>query len=118
MTTPIQKEDVSTRAAFGNEIDIYDIEQSILDGATVRIYYESRLAKIHLTPDEAEILDEEVEAITEGEESTASEKPKAKWTQVEAIVGHTERLKTIAADMIDHFEKSRRRSTARRCLSA
>lgn len=103
--TPIEKEDISTRAVFGNEIDIYDIEQSIEDEATVRIYYESRLAKIHLKPDEAEKLDEEVESITEGQESTASEKAKAKWTQLEAIVGHAERLKIVAADMVDHFEK-------------
>jgi type I restriction enzyme R subunit len=103
--TPIEKEDASTRAVFGNEIDIYDIEQSIADEATVRIFYESRLAKVHLRPSEAETLDEEVEAITEGNESTASEKAKAKWTQLEAIVGHKERLKIVAADMVDHFEK-------------
>ncbi len=103
--TPIEKEDASTPAVFGNYIDVYDIEQSIADEATVKIYYESRLAKVHLKPDEREKLDEEVEAITEGEESTASEKAKAKWTQLEAIVGHKERLKSVAADLVDHFEK-------------
>jgi type I restriction enzyme R subunit len=103
--TPIEKEDASTPAVFGNYIDVYDIEQSIKDEATVKIYYESRLAKIHLKPEEKEKLDEEVEAITEGEESTASEKAKAKWTQLEAIVGHKERLKSVAADLVDHFEK-------------
>jgi type I restriction enzyme R subunit len=103
--TPIEKEDASTPAVFGNYIDVYDIEQSIADEATVKIYYESRLVKVHLKPEEAETLDEEVEAITEGQESTASEKAKAKWTHLEAIVGHKERLKSVAADLVDHFEK-------------
>lgn len=103
--TPIEKEDRSTRAVFGNEIDIYDISQAVTDGATVRIYYESRLAKVHLKPEEKEKLDAEVESITEGEESTAKEKAKAKWTQLEAIVGHRERIKTVAKDIIKHYEK-------------
>jgi len=103
--TPIEKEDRSTRAVFGNEIDVYDISQAVRDGATVRIYYESRLAKVHLKPEEKEKLDAEVEAITEGEESTAKEKAKAKWTQLEAIIGHRERLKSVAKDIIDHYEK-------------
>ena len=102
--TPVEKEDVSTRAVFGDEIDIYDIEQSIEDGATVKIYYESRLAKIHLKQEEKEKLDDEAASITEGEESTASEKAKAKWTQLEAVVGHRERLKTVAFDIVEHFD--------------
>lgn len=103
--TPIEKEDASTLAVFGNYIDIYDIEQAVDDGATVRIYYESRLAKIQLKPEEKELLDAEVESITEGEESTAKEKAKAKWTQLEAIVGHKDRLAIITKDIIDHYEK-------------
>lgn len=103
--TPIEKEDASTPAVFGNYVDVYDISQAVEDGATVRIYYESRLAKVHLRPDEKEKLDEEVEAITEGEESTAKDKAKAKWAQLEAIVGHKDRLKVIANDIIEHFEK-------------
>jgi len=103
--TPIEKEDASTLAVFGNYIDIYDIEQAVEDGATVRIYYESRLAKVQLKPEEKELLDAEVEAVTEGEESTAKEKAKAKWTQLEAIVGHKDRLRIIAKDIINHFEK-------------
>lgn len=105
--TPIEKEDSSTPAVFGNYIDVYDIAQAVEDGATVRIYYESRLAKVHLKPEEQAKLDEEVESITEGEEGTAKEKAKAKWTQLEAIVGHRDRLKMIAADIVDHFEKRR-----------
>jgi type I restriction enzyme R subunit len=103
--TPIEKEDASTPAVFGNYIDIYDIQKAVEDGATVPIYYESRLAKVHLKPEEAAKLDEEVEAITEGEESTAKEKAKAKWAQLEAIVGHRDRLKVVASDIVDHFEK-------------
>lgn len=103
--TPVEKEDASTPAVFGNYVDVYDIEQAVEDGATVRIYYESRLAKVHLKEDEKEKLDAEVEAITEGEESTASEKAKAKWTQLEAIIGHRDRLRVVAKDIIDHYEK-------------
>jgi type I restriction enzyme, R subunit len=102
--TPIEKEDASTPAVFGNYIDVYDIEQAVEDGATVRIYYESRLAKVHLKAEEKEKLDAEVEQITENEESTAKEKAKAKWTQLEAIVGHRERLKAVAEDTVKHFE--------------
>ena len=103
--TPIEKEDASTPAVFGNYIDIYDIAQSVEDGATVKIYYDSRLAKVHLKPEEKAKIDDEVEAITEGEESTAKEKAKAKWAQLEAIVGHRERLKVVAADIVAHYEK-------------
>ncbi len=102
--TPIEKEDASTPAVFGNYIDVYDIEQAVEDGATVRIYYESRLAHVHLKAEEKEKLDAEVEQITENEESTATEKAKAKWTQLEAIVGHRDRLNVVARDIISHFE--------------
>ena len=105
--TPIEKEDASTPAVFGNYVDVYDIAQAVEDGSTVRIYYESRLVKVHLKPEEAAKLDEEVESITEGEESTAKEKAKTKWVQLEAIVGHKDRLKTVATDIVDHFEKRR-----------
>lgn len=103
--TPIEKEDKSTPAVFGNYVDVYDIAQAVEDGATVRIYYESRLVKVHLKPEEAAKLDEEVELITEDEESTAKDKAKAKWAQLEAIVGHKDRLKAVAKDIIEHFEK-------------
>lgn len=103
--TPIENEDASTPAVFGKYIDIYDIEQAVEDGATVRIFYESRLAKVHIKESEKEKLDYEVDAITEGEESTATEKAKAKWTQLEAIVGHKDRLKLVAKDLVSHFEE-------------
>ena len=103
--TPIDRANLSTQAVFGNYIDIYDMEQSHEDGATVPIYYESRLVRVHLDEDEKEKLDAEVEGITENEESTAKEKAKAKWTRVEAIVGHRERIKSVADDIVKHFEQ-------------
>ena len=103
--TPIEKEDASTPAVFGDHVDIYDINQAVEDGSTVPIYYESRLVKVHLKPDEAAKLDEEVEFITENEENTVTQKAKARWTQLEAIVGHSDRLKAVAADIVDHFGK-------------
>lgn len=102
--TPIEKEDASTPAVFGNYVDVYDIAQAVEDGATVRIFYESRLAKIHLKEEEKAQLDTEVETITENEESTAAERAKAKWTQLEAIVGHKDRIATVAKDIVEHFE--------------
>ena len=103
--TPIDRADLSTQAVFGNYIDIYDMEQSNKDGATVPIFYESRLVKVHLKEEEKESLDAEVEEITENEESTAKEKAKAKWTRVEAIIGHRDRIKSVAEDIVKHFEE-------------
>jgi type I restriction enzyme R subunit len=105
--TPIEEEDASTSAVFGNYVDVYDIAQAVEDGSTVRIFYESRLAKVHLKPEEQAKLDDEVDLIGECDESYAKEKAKAKWAQMEAIVGHRDRLKVIAADIIEHFEKRR-----------
>lgn len=102
--TPIETEDKSTMSVFGNYIDVYDIEQAVEDGATVKIYYESRLAQIHLKEEYRAELDKEVDEVLESEESTASEKAKTRWTQLEAIVGHRDRLKTVAKDIVDHFE--------------
>jgi type I restriction enzyme R subunit len=102
--TPIEKEDRSTPAVFGNYIDVYDIQRAVEDGSTVRIFYESRLAKIHLKEEVKELLDEEMENIMESEESTATEKAKAKFAQLEAVVGHQSRLAVVAKDIVDHFE--------------
>ena len=101
--TPIEREDLSTPAVFGNYIDIYDIQQAVDDGVTVPIYYESRLAEVHLDPEEKEKLDEGVEQITEGEELSATDK--AKWVQQEAIVGNEKRLKLVAQDILGHFKE-------------
>ena len=103
--TPIEKIDRNTVAVFGNYIDIYDVEQAIEDGATVRIYYESRLAKLELKAEEKPKIDPEFEEITEGEEYTNKEKLKTKWARLEAIVGSKARIKQIAKDIINHFEE-------------
>ena len=116
--TPIEREDISTPAVFGNYIDIYDVEQAVEDNATVRIYYESRLAQVHLKEEEKGQLDAEVEAITENEESTATEKAKTRWTRLEAIIGHGERIKTVAADIVSHFETRREASEGKAMIVA
>ena len=102
--TPIEKEDRSTPRVFGEYIDIYDVAQAVEDKATVSIYYESRLAQIHLKEEYKKQLDEEVLEITENESYTATERAKAKWTRLEAIVGQRERVKDIAQDILEHFE--------------
>ena len=101
--TPIEKEDASTPKVFGNYIDVYDVEQAVTDGATVPIYYESRLVQVHLKDEDREELDAEIEAITESEEATATEKAKAKWTRQEAIIGHEQRVKAVVKDVLKHF---------------
>jgi len=104
--TPIDKEDKSTRAIFGDYIDIYDIQQAVKDGATVPIYYESRLAKIELNETERQIIDEKIEGVfSEEDELTNRQKLKAKWTKKEAIVGSEKRIKQIAKDIVEHFGK-------------
>lgn len=102
--TPVESTDVSTRGVFGNEIDIYDIEQAIEDNATVPIYYEGRLVKLGLDASAADSLDEELEELTEGEEDASKEKLKTKWAALEAIVGSEERVKQVAEDIVAHFE--------------
>ncbi len=103
--TPIEKEDKNTQAIFGEYVDIYDIQQAVEDGATVRIFYESRLAKIELDPEEQEIIDQRIEEVTEEDELTERQQRFAKWTQQEAIVGSEKRLQQVAADIVKHFEQ-------------
>jgi type I restriction enzyme R subunit len=102
--TPISFNDADTRQVFGEYIDIYDIAQAIEDEATVPIYYEARLAKIELPESERPKLDADMEEITEGEESTMTEKLKSKWARLEALMGSDKRLKLIAKDIVKHFE--------------
>ena len=101
--TPIEKEDKSTPAVFGDYIDIYDIKQSVDDGATVPISYESRLVKIKLDKKTAKALDEEINNIADTTEEQL-EKAKKKTATIDAIVGHPERLKDVAKDIVMHFE--------------
>ena len=102
--TPIESTDVNTPAVFGNYVDIYDILQAVDDGATVRIFYESRLAKINLSEEGRKLvadLDDELEV----GELTVTQKAKAKWTQLEALIGSEDRIKQVAQDIINHFEQ-------------
>lgn len=102
--TPIESIDVNTPAVFGNYIDIYDIAQAVNDGSTVKIYYESRLAKINLS-DEGKKLVEDLDDELKNEDLTDTQKAKAKWTQLEALVGSKDRIEHLAADIITHFEE-------------
>lgn len=100
--TPIESTDVNTPAVFGNYVDIYDIAQAVEDGATVRIYYESRLAKVKLTEEGKELVDELDDELDQ-EDLTATQKAKSKWTQLEALIGGKQRVQNIAADIVNHF---------------
>jgi type I restriction enzyme R subunit len=102
--TPIEKDDVNTPAVFGEYIDVYDISRAVEDGATVPIYYESRLARIELPDEEKPRIDAEIEELTEDEAVTEQEKIKRKWATVEALVGSEKRLAMVAADLVRHFE--------------
>lgn len=100
--TPIENTDVNTPAVFGNYVDIYDIAQAVEDGATVRIYYESRLAKVALS-EEGKRLVNELDDELDQEDLTDTQKAKSKWTQLEALVGSKNRINKIAKDIIEHF---------------
>jgi len=102
--TPIEKEDRNTPAVFGNYVDIYDISQAQEDGAIVKIYYESRLAKIGLS-EEGKKLIAEVDKELNLDDLAETQKAKAKWTQLEALIGSKDRIKHIAADIVSHFEQ-------------
>ncbi|MFN3964400.1 MAG: type I restriction endonuclease subunit R [Silanimonas lenta] len=102
--TPIEADDVNTPAVFGHYIDIYDISRAVEDGATVPIYYESRLARIELDENEKPKIDAEIEAMLEDEEEPARERVKQKWATVEALVGSDRRLAQVAEDIVQHFE--------------
>ena len=102
--TPIELQDANTRAVFGDYISVYDIQRAVADGATVPIYYESRLAKLALDEAERPKIDPEFEEATEGEEVERKEKLKTRWAQLEAVVGAEKRLAIVARDIVDHFE--------------
>jgi type I restriction enzyme R subunit len=103
--TPLEVGDKSTPAVFGNYIDVYDIQRAVEDGATVRIYYEGRLAKLELKPEERPKIDPEFEEVTEDEEDQTKKKLKSKWARMEAMVGTPKRIGLIAKDMVEHFER-------------
>ncbi len=109
--TPIEKEDRNTPAVFGNYVDIYDISQAVADHATVRIFYESRLAKVSLEDEGKRLIQdfdkglEEDEQITDPRDPSDRELAKAKWARLEAIIGNPNRLKNLANDIVAHFEQ-------------
>jgi type I restriction enzyme R subunit len=105
--TPIEQNDANTRAVFGDYISVYDIQQAVADGATVPIYYESRIAKLGLLEKELPKIDEEFEELTEREEEETREKLKSKWAALEALVGDPKRIALIAKDLVEHFERRR-----------
>ena len=103
--TPIEGTDVNTPAVFGQYVDIYDISQSVADGATVKIYYESRLAKVNLDEEGRRLIEEFDKELEEDEEITDKQRAMAKWTKLEAIVGNQKRIKNLAKDIVTHFEQ-------------
>ena len=121
--TPIEATDVNTPAVFGNYVDIYDIAQAVEDGATVRIYYESRLAKVMLS-EEGKKLIKHLDKELEERDLSETQKAKARWTQMEALIGSEQRIANIANDIVQHFEarqsaqkgKGMIVSMSRRCL--
>lgn len=102
--TPIEATDVNTPAVFGNYVDIYDIAQAVEDGATVRIFYESRLAKVELSAEGRKLV-ESLDKELSTDEMNDVQKAKAKWTQLEALIGSPNRIKNIARDIVSHFEQ-------------
>ena len=105
--TPIEGTDVNTPAVFGQYVDVYDIAQAVADGATVRIYYESRLAKVNLDEEGKRLIQEFDQELEQDDEITEKQKAKAKWTKLEAIVGNRDRVKNLAKDIVTHFEARR-----------
>ena len=103
--TPIESTDINTSAIFGQYVDIYDISQSVADGATVKIYYESRLAKVNMDEEGGRLIAKLDKELEEDEEITDKQRVKAKWTKLEAIIGNQERIKNLAKDIVTHFEQ-------------
>jgi len=103
--TPIELTDKSTRAVFGDYIDVYDMSRAVEDGTTVKIFYESRIARLNLSDEYDGYIDSEFEEITEHQEEVEKEKQKRKWARLEAIVGSKERVDMIAKDIVNHFEE-------------
>ncbi|MGI6678471.1 MAG: type I restriction endonuclease subunit R [Dehalobacterium sp.] len=103
--TPVELSDKNTRAVFGDYIDVYDMTRAVEDGTTVKIFYESRIAKLELPEELKPKVDAEYDEITEYQEYSQKEKLKSKWARLEAIVGAGERVKLIARDIVEHFEK-------------
>ncbi|NDG42727.1 MAG: type I restriction endonuclease subunit R, partial [Betaproteobacteria bacterium] len=111
--TPVSGEDRDTRAVFGDYISIYDMQQAKEDGATVAIYYESRLAKLGLKAEELATLDDEVDELAEDEEESQRAKLKSRWAALEQVVGAEPRIARVAADLVDHFDERGKAQTGK-----
>ncbi|MGP1692968.1 MAG: type I restriction endonuclease subunit R, partial [Giesbergeria sp.] len=103
--TPVSSQDRDTRAVFGDYIHVYDMQQAKEDGATVAIYYESRLAKLRLKDDDLALLDEEVDELAEDENEGTQAQLKSRWAALEKVVGAAPRIASVAADLVAHFEE-------------
>ena len=103
--TPVSSQDRDTRAVFGDYIHIYDMQQAKEDGATVAIYYESRLAKLSLKADQLPTIDSDVDELAEDDEEDARARAKSRWAALEKVVGAEPRLQAIATDLVTHFEE-------------
>ena len=111
--TPVSGEDRDTRAVFGDYISVYDMQQAKEDGATVAIYYESRLAKLGLKADELATIDDEVDELAEDEEESQQAKLKSRWAALEKVVGAEPRIASVAADLVAHFEERNKAQTGK-----
>ncbi len=103
--TPIEGTDINTPQVFGDYVDIYDISKSVADGSTVRIYYESRLTQVNLSEEGRTLIEKFDKELEQDTQITDKQKAKAKWAKLEAIVGNKKRLKTLAKDIVNHFEQ-------------
>ncbi|MES2942533.1 MAG: type I restriction endonuclease subunit R [Pseudomonadota bacterium] len=111
--TPVSSEDRDTRAVFGDYISVYDMQQAKEDGATVAIYYESRLAKLKLKDEDLPLIDGEVDELTEDEEEGIQSKLKSRWAALEKVVGAEPRIASVAADLVAHFEERNKAQTGK-----
>ncbi|MBF0611731.1 MAG: type I restriction endonuclease subunit R [Magnetococcales bacterium] len=116
--TPVSSEDKDTRAVFGDYIHIYDMQQAQRDGATVAIYFESRLAKLAIKPEEIPKIDAEVDELTEDEEENQQNKLKSRWAALEKVVGAEPRITSIANDLTAHFEERDKAQTGKAMVVA
>ncbi|MDD4978734.1 MAG: type I restriction endonuclease subunit R [Gallionella sp.] len=116
--TPVSSEDRDTRAVFGDYIHIYDMQQAKEDGATVAIYFESRLAKLSLKSEELPLLDDEVDELAEDEEESQQAKLKSRWAALERVVGAEPRVASVAKDLVAHFEERSKAQTGKAMVVA
>ncbi|WP_426117448.1 type I restriction endonuclease subunit R [Massilia sp. PWRC2] len=116
--TPVSSEDRDTRAVFGDYISVYDMQQAKEDGATVAIYYESRLAKLRLKEEDLPQIDDEVDELAEDEEEDAQSKLKSRWAALEKVVGAEPRVASVAADLVAHFEERGKAQTGKAMVVA